>query len=87
MLFNSLIILLLSNSITSRRNKSIFCSITAITIVIITAFIAYDNFVCSEDDSDSEYDPFLDFYHEMEYNTESGQESIFVGVQFCDLVL
>ena len=43
MLFNSLILLLLSNSITSRRDKSILYSRTAITILIITAFIAYDN--------------------------------------------
>jgi len=45
MLFNSLIFLLLSNSITSRRDKSILYSRTAITILTITAFIAYDNFL------------------------------------------
>ena len=45
MLLNSLIILLLSNSITSRRDKSILYSRTAITILTITAFIAYDNFL------------------------------------------
>ena len=45
MLLNSLILLLLSNSITSRRDKSILYSRTAITILIITAFIAYDNFL------------------------------------------
>ena len=43
MLFNSLILLLLSNSITSRRDKSILYSRTAITVLILTAFIAYDN--------------------------------------------
>ena len=38
-----MILLLLSNSITSRRDKSILYSRTAITILIITALIAYDN--------------------------------------------
>ena len=45
MLFNSLIFLLLSNSITSRRDKSILYSRTAIIILMVTAFIAYDNFL------------------------------------------
>ena len=45
MLLNSLIILILSYSITSRRDKSILYSRTAITVLIITAFIAYDNFL------------------------------------------
>lgn len=43
MLFNSLILLILSNSITSRRDKSILYSRTTITILLISAFIAYDN--------------------------------------------
>ena len=43
MLFNSLILLLLSNSITSRRDKSILYSRTTITILVISAFIAYYN--------------------------------------------
>ena len=43
MLFNSLILLLLSNSITSRRDKSILYSRTTITILLITTVIAYDN--------------------------------------------
>jgi NADH-ubiquinone oxidoreductase chain 2 len=43
MLLNSLIFLLLSNSITSRRDKSILYSRIAITILLISAFIAYDN--------------------------------------------
>lgn len=42
-LFNSLILLLLSNSITSRRDKSILYSRTTVTVLIISAFIAYDN--------------------------------------------
>ena len=43
MLLNSLILLLLSNSITSRRDKSILYSRASITILLISAFIAYDN--------------------------------------------
>ena len=43
MLLNSLIFLLLSNSITSRRDKSILYSRATITILLISAFIAYDN--------------------------------------------
>jgi NADH-ubiquinone oxidoreductase chain 2 len=43
MLLNSLILLLLSNAITSRRDKSILYSRATITIVLISAFIAYDN--------------------------------------------
>ena len=43
MLLNSLILLLLSNAITSRRDKSIMYSRTTITILLISAFIAYDN--------------------------------------------
>ena len=43
MLIISLIILLLSNSITLRRDKSILCSRATITILLISAFIAYDN--------------------------------------------
>lgn len=43
MLFNSLILLLLSNAITSRRDKSILYSRATITILLISAFIAYDN--------------------------------------------
>nr|YP_009131612.1 NADH dehydrogenase subunit 2 [Shiraia bambusicola]AJI44516.1 NADH dehydrogenase subunit 2 [Shiraia bambusicola] len=43
MLFNSLILLLLSNSITSRRDKSILYSRTTITILLISSIIAYDN--------------------------------------------
>ena len=43
MLLNSLILLLLSNSITSRRDKSILYSRATITILLISAFIAYDN--------------------------------------------
>ena len=43
MLLNSLIFLLLSNSITSRRDKSILYSRITITILLISAFIAYDN--------------------------------------------
>ena len=43
MLLNSLIFLLLSNSITSRRDKSILYSRIATTILLISALIAYDN--------------------------------------------
>ena len=43
MLIRPLIILLLSNSITLRRDKSILCSRAIITILLISAFIAYDN--------------------------------------------
>jgi len=43
MLLNSLIFLLLSNSITSRRDKSILYSRITTTILLISAFIAYDN--------------------------------------------
>jgi len=43
MLFNSLILLLLSNSITSRRDKSILYSRITITILLISTIIAYDN--------------------------------------------
>ena len=43
MLFNSLILLLLSNAITPRRDKSILYSRATITILLISAFIAYDN--------------------------------------------
>jgi NADH-ubiquinone oxidoreductase chain 2 len=43
MLLNSLIFLLLSNSITSRRDKSILYSRATITILLISTLIAYDN--------------------------------------------
>ena len=43
MLLNSLILLLLSNSITSRRDKSILYSRVTITILLISAYIAYDS--------------------------------------------
>nr|YP_010148174.1 NADH dehydrogenase subunit 2 [Bipolaris oryzae]QQV68593.1 NADH dehydrogenase subunit 2 [Bipolaris oryzae] len=43
MLLNSLILLLLSNAITSRRDKSILYSRATITVLLISAFIAYDN--------------------------------------------
>ena len=43
MLFNSLILLLLSNSITSRRDKSILYSRTTITILVVSASTAYYN--------------------------------------------
>lgn len=43
MLLNSLIFLLLSNSITSRRDKSILYSRVSISILLISALIAYDN--------------------------------------------
>jgi len=43
MLLNSLIALLLSNSITLRRDKSILYSRATITILIISSFISYDN--------------------------------------------
>ena len=43
MLFNSFILLLLSNAITPRRDKSILYSRATITILLISAFIAYDN--------------------------------------------
>jgi NADH-ubiquinone oxidoreductase chain 2 len=43
MLITSLIFLLLSNSVTLRRDKSILYSRATITILLISAFIAYDN--------------------------------------------
>ena len=43
MLILSLILLLLSNSITLRRDKSILYSRATTTILLISAFIAYDN--------------------------------------------
>ena len=43
MLITSLIFLLLSNSITLRRDKSILYSRATITILLISSFIAYDN--------------------------------------------
>ena len=43
MLITSLIFLLLSNSITLRRDKSILYSRATITILLISTFIAYDN--------------------------------------------
>lgn len=43
MLLNSLIFLLLSNSITSRRDKSILYSRTAMIILILSAVTAYDS--------------------------------------------
>jgi NADH-ubiquinone oxidoreductase chain 2 len=43
MLLNSLIFLLLSNSITSRRDKSILYSRVAISILLIATLITYDN--------------------------------------------
>jgi hypothetical protein len=43
MLITSLIFLLLSNSITLRRDKSILYSRATITILLISAFIGYDN--------------------------------------------
>ena len=43
MLTLSLIILILSNSLTLRRDKSILYSRTTMTILVIAAFIAYDN--------------------------------------------
>ena len=43
MLITSLIFLLLSNSITLRRDKSILYSRATMTILLISAFIAYDN--------------------------------------------
>jgi len=43
MLLNSLILLLLSNAITSRRDKSILYSRATITILLVSGLIAYDN--------------------------------------------
>jgi hypothetical protein len=43
MLLNSLIILLLSNATTSRRDKSILHSRVAISILLLSALITYDN--------------------------------------------
>lgn len=43
MLLNSLIILLLSNSITLRRDKSILYSRATITILLIASLIGYDS--------------------------------------------
>ena len=43
MLLQSLILLLLSNSITSRRDKSILYSRIAVTILLISTYITYDN--------------------------------------------
>jgi hypothetical protein len=40
MLLNSLILLLLSNAITSRRDKSILYTRVTITILLISAFVA-----------------------------------------------
>jgi len=42
-LITSLIFLLLSNSVTLRRDKSILYSRATIAILLISAFIAYDN--------------------------------------------
>ena len=42
-LLNSLILLLLSNAITSRRDKSILYSRVAISILLLSALISYDN--------------------------------------------
>ena len=44
MLISTLLILLLSNAITSRRDKSILYSRATITILIISILITYDNF-------------------------------------------
>ena len=43
MLLNSLTFLLLSNSITSRRDKSILFSRTTTAILLITTIVVYDN--------------------------------------------
>lgn len=43
MLIMSLILLLLSNSITLRRDKSILYSRATITILVVAIFISYDN--------------------------------------------
>ena len=43
MIVLSLIFLLLSNAVTSRRDKSILYSRTTITILLISALISYDN--------------------------------------------
>src|SRR4051794_31248515 len=43
MLILSLILLILSNSLTLRRDKSNFYSRAAITILVIAALISYDN--------------------------------------------
>ena len=43
MILNSLILLLLSNAITSRRDKSILYSRATMALLLISAFIAYDN--------------------------------------------
>jgi len=43
MLLNLLIILLLSNAITSRRDKSILYSRVTIRILLLSALITYDN--------------------------------------------
>ena len=43
MLLNSLIFILLSNAITSRRDKSILYSRVAISILLLSALITYDN--------------------------------------------
>jgi len=43
MIFISIILLLLSNAITSRRDKSILYSRATVTILLTAAFIAYDN--------------------------------------------
>lgn len=43
MLFISIILLLLSNAITSRRDKSILYSRATITILLVAAFITYDS--------------------------------------------
>lgn len=43
MILTSLILLLLSNSVTLRRDKSILYSRATITILLISALITYDN--------------------------------------------
>ena len=43
MVLNSLIILLLSNSITLRRDKSILYARATITILLVASIITYDN--------------------------------------------
>lgn len=43
MLLNSLLLLLLSNSISLTRDKSIFYSISTMGILLFLAFMAYDN--------------------------------------------
>ena len=43
MTISSLILLLLSNSVTLRRDKSILYSRTAISILVITSWVIYEN--------------------------------------------